>query len=64
MVIKICKPQQDRRVDLPVIGPLTVKTLKESGASALVVEAGKTIVVDKEEVIHQADQNQICLIGM
>jgi DUF1009 family protein len=64
MVIKICKPKQDRRVDLPVIGPLTVKTLKESGASALVVEAGRTIVMDKEEVSRQADQNQICLIGM
>jgi UDP-2,3-diacylglucosamine hydrolase len=64
MVIKICKPRQDRRLDLPVIGPLTVTTLQEAGASALVVEAGKTIVVDKEEVIHQADQDQICLIGM
>ena len=62
-VIKVCKPGQDRRLDLPVIGPLTVKTLKESGASALVVEAEKTIVVEKEEVIRQADQNQICLIG-
>jgi DUF1009 family protein len=64
MVIKICKPRQDRRLDLPVIGPLPVTTLQEAGASALVVEAGKTIVVDKEEVIRGADENQICLIGM
>jgi len=64
MVIKVCKPRQDRRLDLPVIGPLTLKTLKEAGASTLVVEAGKTIVVDREEVVRQADQDQICILGM
>ena len=63
MVIKVCKPRQDRRLDLPVIGPPTIKNLKEAGASALVVEARKTVVLDKREVIRQADQNQICLIG-
>ncbi len=63
MVIKVFKPRQDPRLDLPVIGPLTIKTLEEAGASSLVVEAGKTIVVDREEVIRQADQDQICLIG-
>ncbi len=63
-VIKICKPNQDRRLDLPVIGPGTVKTLRESGASALVVEAGKTIVLHKDEVVRQADEGGICLLGM
>lgn len=63
-VIKICKPNQDRRLDLPVIGPDTVKTLRESGASALVVEAGKTIVLHKDEVVRQADEGGICLLGM
>ena len=63
MVIKVLKPKQDPRLDLPVIGPLTIKTLEEAGASSLVVEAGKTIVMDREEVIRLADRNQICLIG-
>jgi hypothetical protein len=63
MVIKICKPRQDRRLDLPVIGTGTVKTLKESGASALVVEAGKTIVMHKEDVVREADESGICLMG-
>ncbi len=62
-VIKICKPRQDLRLDLPVIGPQTITILAKSGASALVVEAGKTIVVDREEVIRRADRKGICLIG-
>jgi UDP-2,3-diacylglucosamine hydrolase len=64
MVVKVCKPGQDRRLDLPVIGPTTLKSLEEAGATALVVEAGKTIVVDKIEVIERANQKGICLIGM
>jgi UDP-2,3-diacylglucosamine hydrolase len=64
MVLKVCKPGQDRRLDLPVIGPTTVESLEEAGATALVVEAGKTIVVDKREVIEKANQKGICLIGM
>ncbi|KPK88628.1 MAG: hypothetical protein AMJ94_14520 [Deltaproteobacteria bacterium SM23_61] len=63
-VIKVCKPNQDRRLDLPVIGPTTVQTLEEAGATALVVEAGKTIVADKGEAIRLADEKGICLIGM
>ncbi len=64
MVIKVCKPKQDLRLDLPVIGPETVRTLQEAGASALAVEAGKTIVVDKDRVIRQANRNGLCLLGM
>lgn len=64
MVIKVCKPKQDLRLDLPVIGPETVKTLQEAGASALAVEAEKTIVVDKERAVGQANRNGLCLLGM
>jgi DUF1009 family protein len=64
MVVKVCKPGQDRRLDLPVIGPTTIDSLAESGATALVVEAGKTIVAQKAEVIDRADRKGICLIGM
>ena len=64
MAIKVCKPTQDRRLDLPVIGLSTVETLKQAGASSLVVEAGKTIVVEKERMIRQADQDQICIVGI
>ena len=64
MVLKVCKPGQDRRMDLPVIGLKTLESLAEAGATALVVEAGKTIVVDKKQVIERANQKGICLIGM
>lgn len=64
VVIKVCKPKQDLRLDLPVIGPETVEILKEGKASALAVEAGKTIVIDKERVIREADRNHLCLIGI
>jgi hypothetical protein len=63
MVVKVCKPGQDRRLDLPVIGLTTLTSLEEAGATALVVEAGKTIVVDKTGVIERANEKGICLIG-
>ena len=63
-VIKIYKPKQDPRLDLPVIGPATVKTLKRAGASLLAVEAGKTIIIDKEKVIEEGNRNGLCLIGV
>jgi hypothetical protein len=64
LVLKICKPNQDRRLDLPVIGLTTLQILGEAGATCLVVEAGKTIVVDKEELIRRADEKDLCLIGI
>ena len=63
-VIKICKPTQDQRLDLPVIGPATLRVLKKAGGSLLAVEAGKTLVMDKEKVVREADRNRICLVGM
>jgi len=64
VVVKVCKPKQDLRLDLPVIGPETVKILKVARASALAVEAGKTIVIDKERVIREADRSHLCLMGI
>jgi DUF1009 family protein len=64
LVIKVVKPKQDLRLDLPVIGLATIRTLKEAGASALAVEAQKTIVIDIERVIGEANKNQFCLMGI
>lgn len=64
VVVKVCKPGQDLRLDLPVIGPATIRSLKRAGASALAVEAGKTIVIDRAKVVEAADRNQLCLIGL
>ncbi|MFH1758096.1 MAG: UDP-2,3-diacylglucosamine diphosphatase LpxI [Pseudomonadota bacterium] len=64
LAIKVVKPRQDFRLDLPVIGLSTMRTLKEAGASALAVEAQKTIVIDIEKVIREANKNHFCLIGI
>lgn len=64
VVVKVCKPRQDPRLDLPVIGLSTVRTLQQAGASAMAVEAGKTIIIDKEKVISGADRNRLCLMGV
>jgi DUF1009 family protein len=47
-----------------VIGTGTIRTLVKSNATSLVVEAGKTIIVDKTSVIHEADRHHLCLMGM
>ncbi len=63
-VVKICKPRQDLRLDLPVVGPETIKTLQKAGASVLAIEAGKTIIIDKERVLRDADRGRICVMGI
>lgn len=64
VVIKVAKPKQDMRFDAPVIGLNTIRTLKEAKAAALCVEAGKTILLEKEDMIKLADKENICIIGM
>lgn len=64
LVIKMVKPHQDMRLDIPVIGLRTISTLTKAGATALAVKAGKTIVIDKEEVIKQANESNLCLLGI
>ncbi len=63
VVIKICKPQQDLRFDLPTIGPGTVQTMKEAKIAVLVVEAGKTLVLEKERFLKEAKEAGIALVG-
>jgi len=64
VVIKVAKPQQDMRYDVPVIGMETLRTMKEVKAAVLAAEADKTIVVDREEVIKFANQNGISIVGV
>jgi DUF1009 family protein len=64
VVVKICKPHQDLRFDLPAIGKQTIRTMREVDASCLAVEAGKTIVIDREEVVEAADRAGIAIVAM
>ena len=64
VVVKVCKPQQDLRFDLPAIGRGTIETMKEVKASCLAVEAGKTIIIDRETVVRDADQAGITIVAL
>jgi hypothetical protein len=62
-LIKVSKPQQDMRFDVPCVGPDTIRSLAENGGKYLVVEAEKTIVIDKPETIELANKLGITILG-
>jgi hypothetical protein len=62
-LIKASKPNQDMRFDVPCVGPETIRSLAENGGACLVVEAGKTIIIDKPETIKLADKLGISILG-
>jgi DUF1009 family protein len=64
VVVKMAKPFQDMRFDVPVIGTRTIRTLRQAGAAVLAIEAGKTLIIDKEDVFRLADTFGICIIGL
>ena len=64
VVIKVARPRQDLRFDIPVIGATTLASLKESGASALAMEAGKTLLLDMENLVKVADASGLTLTGV
>ncbi len=64
VIVKVARPKQDDRFDLPVIGKGTIKTMLKAGANVLAVEAGKTVVLDVEEVIEIADKSNISIIAI
>jgi DUF1009 family protein len=62
-LIKTSKPQQDMRFDVPCVGPDTVRGLAKNGGKCLVVEADKTIIIDKPDTIRLADELGITILG-
>lgn len=63
VVIKVCKPQQDLRFDIPTVGPETIQTMIEVKASVLAVEAGKTLLLEKDRLIRDAKAAGIAVAG-
>ncbi|MDP3235986.1 MAG: UDP-2,3-diacylglucosamine diphosphatase LpxI [Myxococcales bacterium] len=63
VVVKRSKPGQDLRFDLPAVGPMTLEVMREAGASALIVEAGKTVLLDKAQLFKWADRLSIAIVG-
>ncbi|MDR1684044.1 MAG: UDP-2,3-diacylglucosamine diphosphatase LpxI [Elusimicrobiota bacterium] len=64
VVVKVARPGQDHRYDLPVVGKGTIKNMLEAGAKALAVEAGHTLVLDMDEVIAMADKSGITIVAV
>jgi len=64
VVVKCCKPQQDLRFDLPAVGPQTIDVMAEAKVSVLALEAHKTIMLDREEMLGKAGRADIAIIGV
>jgi DUF1009 family protein len=64
VVVKVAKPQQDRRFDVPTIGTSTVETLRRAGGRVLAIEAGQTIVLDQAETVALADRLGITIVAL
>ena len=63
VVVKVSKPDQDLRFDVPSVGLETVKVMFQVKASTLAVEAGRTLIFDREEMIQQADRAGISIVS-
>jgi UDP-2,3-diacylglucosamine hydrolase len=63
-VVKVAKPQQDMRFDVPTIGTQTIQSLHAAGGRVLAVEAGRTIILDQPEVVDLADRLGIAMVAV
>ena len=63
-VVKVAKPNQDMRFDVPVIGARTIETMAQAGATCLAVDAGKCLFLDGDRVVQAADRNDIAIVGV
>lgn len=64
VIVKICKPQQDLRFDLPAAGLQTIQSMREVKAACLAVEAGKTIMIQKGSIISEANAAGIAVVAL
>jgi DUF1009 family protein len=62
-VVKVAKPSQDMRFDVPVVGLATLSAMREAGATALSIDAGRTLVFDRTALIEAADKAGIAVVG-
>ncbi|MGB7209821.1 MAG: UDP-2,3-diacylglucosamine diphosphatase LpxI [Pyrinomonadaceae bacterium] len=62
-VVKVAKPDQDMRFDVPVVGVPTIETMIKAGATCLSITAGKTLIFDRDKMFALADKNKITIVG-
>lgn len=63
VVVKVSKPKQDMRFDVPVVGAQTVETMQRAGATALALDAGRTLIFDREEFVARANQYRMAVVA-
>ena len=63
-VVKLAKPNQDMRFDVPVVGVPTLATMHEAGATCLCITAGKTLMFDRDEMIRVANEKKIVIVAV
>jgi len=64
VVVKVSKPQQDLRFDVPAVGPETVRVCAAAGVTVLALEAGKTLLLDKADLLREADGSGLSIVGV
>ena len=64
VLVKLCKPNQDKDVDLPTIGPQTIENLIEAGFSGVATHAGQSFIYDRQGVQEQANQGKLFVVGI
>jgi DUF1009 family protein len=62
-VVKVAKPRQDMRFDVPVVGVRTIAAMQQAGADALTIDAGRTLILDGDDFVRAADEAGIVVIG-
>src|SRR5262249_22941791 len=63
VVVKVAKPQQDMRFDVPTIGTATIESMHTAGGRVLAVEAHKTIILDRDKTVALADRHGISIVA-
>jgi DUF1009 family protein len=64
VVVKVAKPEQDKRFDVPTVGPQTIETMRAAGATVLAIEAGRTIILDESATVALADRYGITITSL
>jgi DUF1009 family protein len=63
VVVKVSKPNQDLRFDVPAVGPDTIRAMAEAKAAVLALEAGKTLAFDRDQMLTEANRAKIAVWG-
>jgi DUF1009 family protein len=62
-LVKVAKPNQDMRFDVPTIGPQTIENLKRAGSAGLIIEAGKTLILERDHMLELAGRHRVAVIA-